>query len=202
MPEPVEQLGNVPAEEARRRLGIPAADLLITLVGSIDERKGAVELASGFLRADVPAGVHLAFIGSIDTETGRLLELLAAEDQRIHIVDRHLNAQDWWLAMCAGDVVGAPYPRHVGSSGIVARAAYLGRPLLASDFGWVGEATRRYGLGITVDATDPDDIARGIERLTSSEPPSTRSEQSAEYVQFNTAERFTSLWMQGILEVL
>jgi len=118
--------------------------------------------------------------------------------RRIHAVDRVLSARDLWLSLCAADIVAVPYQRHVGSSGIVARAARLGRPLLASDYGWVGEATTRYGLGEVVEAKSIDAIARGLERLVASGLTSTRTERSLPYVSFNTEEQFIARWMESI----
>jgi hypothetical protein len=43
-----------------------------------------------------------------------------------------------------------PYQRHVGSSGVLIRAAQAGRPVIASDYGLVGAWTRKNQLGAAV----------------------------------------------------
>lgn len=199
MPEPVEQREPMPNDDARAGFGLPGDARILALTGAIDDRKGAVELARAFSGSDLPAGVVLAFLGKVDPAIKPTLDALAAADDRIVIVDRHLNDDEFWAAMCSADVLCATYVRHVGSSGIVARAAYLGTPLLSSGYGWVGEATRRYALGTTADTSDPGDLTAAVETVARSELVSTRSKVSEPFVEFNTPERFTDLWMRGIM---
>ncbi len=169
MPEPVEQRAPLPRDGARAMFGLPRDARVLALVGAIDERKGALELAKAFLAADLPDGVVLAYLGRVSPSIKSTLEALAAGDDRIIIVDRHLDDGEFWSAMCAADVLCATYIRHVGSSGVVAQAAYLGTPMLSSDYGWVGEATRRYQLGTTTDTTDPNTLIAAIEHVSRSE---------------------------------
>lgn len=198
MPEPVQQRSPIDLKVARAMFGLPQDARVLVLTGAIDNRKGAVELANAFAAADLPNDVVLAYLGTVDPAIKPTLDAMASADDRIFIVDRHLDDDEFWAAMCSADVLCATYVRHVGSSGIVARAAYLGTPLLSSDYGWVGEATRRYELGTTADTTDLAALTAAVERLARSEPASTRSKVSEPFVAFNTPERFTDLWMRGI----
>ncbi len=68
-----------------------------------------------------------------------------------------------WFA--AADVVAAPYQKHVGMSGITVQAAAVGRPLLCSDYGLMGELTRQYQLGSTVDASSPRAIGEALTEM-------------------------------------
>ncbi|MGB9357073.1 MAG: glycosyltransferase [Acidimicrobiia bacterium] len=200
MPEPVEQHSPIDRNAARAMFDLPEDARVLALTGAIDERKGALELARAFADADLPDGVVLAYLGTVGTAIKPTLGAMASADDRIVIVDRHLNDDEFWAAMCSADVLCATYLRHVGSSGIVARAAYLGTPMLSSDYGWVGEATRRYGLGTTVDTIDHENLTAAVERVARSDLASTRTATSEPFVAFNTPERFTDLWMQGIGE--
>ena len=60
------------------------------------------------------------------------------------------------------DVVLAPYQRHVGMSGILLLAAAANKPVLCSNYGLMGEMVRRYHLGLTVDSSQPQEIAKGL----------------------------------------
>ncbi len=198
MPEPVEQRVAIPKTDARAVFCLPNDARLLVLAGAIDERKGALELAQAFASADVPDGVVLAYLGRVAPSIKPALEAMAAADDRIIVVDRHLDDDEFWAALCSADALCATYVCHVGSSGIVARAAYLGTPLLSSDYGWVGKATQRYRLGVTADTRNADELGAAVEQITREELTSTRTEVSEPYVAFNTPQRFTDLWMQGI----
>jgi glycosyltransferase involved in cell wall biosynthesis len=63
------------------------------------------------------------------------------------------------------DVILAPYQRHVGMSGILLLAAAAQKPVLSSNYGLMGEIVRRYELGLTVDSTEPKEIAKGLTRF-------------------------------------
>jgi len=89
------------------------------------------------------------------------------------------------------DVVLAPYQRHVGMSGILLWAAALGKPLLASDYGLMGELVRQRSLGITVDSTQASEIAQGVSAFLAGEPREMFDSQSAaQFARENSAERF------------
>ena len=68
------------------------------------------------------------------------------------------------------DAILAPYQRHVGMSGILVRAAAAQKPVLSSDFGLMGEITRLYELGLTVDSSIPAQIAEGLCRFLQTNP--------------------------------
>jgi len=202
MPEPVEQVEPIPMSDARVALGLPGVGRLLVMAGAIDERKGAVELGRAFLAAELPDDVFLAFVGRVNPAIAHDLATIADADNRVIVRDRHLEADEFWAALCSADVLCVTYINHVGSSGVVAQAAYLGTPILASDYGWVGEATRRYQLGQAVDARNQPRLIDAIERLVASPILSTRSEVSEPYVTANTESHFVGRWLAGLREHL
>lgn len=62
----------------------------------------------------------------------------------------------------ASDLVLMPYLFHVGSSGVLVRAAHAGRPVLTSDYGVTGAHTRRHRLGLAVDTSRPGAVADAL----------------------------------------
>ena len=55
-------------------------------------------------------------------------------------------------------------------SGILVRAAAAQKPVLSSGFGLMGEITRLYELGLTVDSSIPAQIAEGLCRFLQTNP--------------------------------
>ena len=201
MPEPVEQLAPVEREVARAALGLNAGDRYVVLPGVIDERKGAHLLLRAFAEASLPRGTRLLLAGTVPERVRLTIKsdypaLLA--DGSLVMLDRFLSSEEFWLAFCAADLIAAPYPDHIGSSGVIARAAYLGRPVISSGFGWVGEATRRYRLGTAVNVRDPRAFADSLESALEAAFPFVPDPASRDYVRFNTPNNFRSLWTRGI----
>jgi glycosyltransferase involved in cell wall biosynthesis len=97
------------------------------------------------------------------------------------------------------DVVLAPYQRHVGMSAILVRAAAAQKPVLSSNYGLMGEMTRRHQLGLAIDSTDSQAIADGISFLlqTPLAQVGDRSKMQAFAAQ-NSAQRFADVIFETI----
>ena len=201
MPDPADDVVAMSMSEARQMLGLDDddVDMLFVLPGSIDLRKGPVELAQAFVRSDLGPDARLLIAGSFSGEARQRLAPIAGADARVLLVDRVLDEAAFAATFRAADVVCAPYLRHVGSSGIVGRAAYVGAPLLASDYGWVGEATRRYELGVTADTDDPAALVTAVHSAAGLAGTDTRTEASESFRSFNTIEGFQRTWLEGVV---
>ena len=202
MPDPADDIMALSKSEARQILGLGGDQIgvLFVLPGSIDMRKGPVELAQAFTHSDLDDGARLLIAGSFSEEALRRLEPIAGADRRVLLTNRLLDEVTFSATFRAADVVCAPYLRHVGSSGIVGRAAYVGAPLLASDYGWVGEATTRYELGITADTRDAPALMVALHAAAALAGTDTRTEVSEPFRSFNTIEGFQETWLAGIHE--
>ena len=97
------------------------------------------------------------------------------------------------------DVVLALYQRHVGMSGILIRAAAANKPVLATNYGLMGEITRRYKLGIDLNARDPQAIAKGLTEFLSN-PPTTFADAHfmQQFARQNSAVNFASTIFQTL----
>ena len=201
MPEPVDQLDPVPRQDARAALGLRGDGPCVVLPGVIDERKGVHLLIRAFGEASLPHGTQLVLAGSVPEIVCKTIKsdyraLLA--DGSLVILDRFLSSEEFWLAFCAADLIAAPYPAHIGSSGVIARAAYLGRPVITSRYGWVGEATRRYRLGVDVEVRDQRAFALALEGAIATAPSFAAHASSADFVAFNTPDNFQAQWTREI----
>ena len=198
MPDPIPAARPIPRPAAREALGVRSGPHLFVLAGALDRRKGTLELATSFARADLGDRAELLLVGPVDPTILDQLTAVFAGTSTISVIDRVVSDDEFWTALCAADTICAPYPQHVGSSGIQVRAAAIGTPMLSSSYGWVGEATRRYGLGIDVDCTDIGAIVDALHARIDSDITSTSSDTSAPYVASNTEDGFKEAWTAKI----
>ena len=146
----------------------PARRVLLC-IGALDSRKGVgvtLDAVARLPRA-VQARVALVLAGQLaslerDGFLATVERLRRETPLHILVEDRYLDEAEIQPTVEAADLVLVPYQRHVGSSGILIRAAAAGRPVLASDYGLVGAHVRRHRLGAAVDAVSPDALATAI----------------------------------------
>ena len=156
----------------RSELGIPDGMLVLLLFGMITPRKGLLEVLAAvrLLSAEEAGRICLLVVGPHaadfrETAAASVQATRQATRATIVIHERFVpDAENQrWFGLA--DIVLAPYQRHVGMSAILVRAAAAEKPVLADQFGLLGEVTRRRHLGVTVDAGNPEAIARGLRDL-------------------------------------
>lgn len=159
-------------EALRGELGIGRGRRVALLFGAIGRRKGVVPLLGALrqLPTETASQLCLLVVGTVAAgERGALEPLLAAAqrdaDAEVRIVDRFVADAEIERYFAIADVILAPYQRHVGMSGILVRAARAGRPVLASDWGLLGALVRRHHLGLAVDSSSHEALARGLEAV-------------------------------------
>lgn len=200
VPDPAHPPVGAAAGDAGHRF--PPGRVGFLLFGYLAERKGplAVLDALALLPGDVAARVAVLFAGRVDQALQAELDRKRQELERnrselwLQIDDRRLDDGELGALVRASDVVLAPYQRFVGSSGVLLWAALNGRPVLAQDFGLIGRLTREHRLGVSVDSSDPSDIAQAITRMVR-EGPATQFDRGAarRFASAQTPERFASL---------
>ena len=98
------------------------------------------------------------------------------------------------------DCILAPYQRHVGSSGIMVRAAAASRPVLSQSFGLMCRLTETSSLGVTCDTTSTEELPEGIHRCIHNPVESYFDASTArEFAEANTAEAFARTLLSQIL---
>ena len=167
MPDPIEPPRGLSKLEARRELGVPEDGRLIGCAGVIDLRKGCDLMVRAFARANLSATDRLVIVGPHKPEMRGLLEgefrpLLASG--RLISIDRLLRPDELADSLSAMDLVCTPYPSHSGSASIVIRAAATPRPVLGSNFAWLGRTIPTFNLGWTCDVRDPEAFALAMGR--------------------------------------
>lgn len=193
--------GDAVHTEASQRIGF-------VLFGYLTERKGLLVLLDALGRTDpaVSARISMTIAGRIEPalcrrvgeRVRRLGELRPG--LLLHVEDRWLPASELESLVRASDVVLAPYQRFVGSSGVLLWAARTGLPLLTQDFGLLGKFVREHRLGLTVDTTDADCLAAGIERMVNEDSRSFIDRAAAQaFVAARTPHAFASVVVRSLL---
>jgi glycosyltransferase involved in cell wall biosynthesis len=201
IPEPVERLPEVDRAEARRALGVPIEGRYVATVGGMDPRKGIDLLLAAFARANLNNDDRLLLVGKMN----QAMRELVARDYgklvdagRLQMVDRYVSDFELGCGFLAGDVLVTPHPQQVGSSGTMVRAAAAGRPVIASDFGWVGWVTKKFGLGTAINVRNLNAFAAAIES-TLERPPDPRGGASADrFRRYHTVENQKAHWLASL----
>lgn len=195
IPEPVEAIEQVDRGEARRKIGIPVHGRYMVNLGSGDARKGTDLLIRAFARGKLKENDRLLLLGKLSPLIRRLIEnemKALVQTGRLIVIDQYVSHELFCLGLNAADVICTPYPRHVGSSGIVVRAAAIGKPILASSYGWVGAVVSTFGLGHTCSVSDAEEFAHHIRESLETASRYRQTDDGARFVRFHTASNFAT----------
>jgi glycosyltransferase involved in cell wall biosynthesis len=194
--EPQEATGT-PAV-TRRNLGVEDGRRVLLLFGSLGARKGVFRLLEAVraLPDAVAQRTSVVLAGSAPASARERLHREVAKAQhakpvQVVLHDERIPDADVPDLLAAADVVLLPYQRHLGSSGVLVRAAAAGKPVLGDGYGLLGAQIRRHGLGVTVDATRTDDLIHGLYRCVTTPPEDLFDlEAAAAFAGRHTAEHF------------
>ena len=179
LPDPVAIDSNIVNNflELKASLGIESQRKTFLLFGGLTRRKGILPLLDALHTLSPKLGqkICLLLVGSISKEFQQLIQPkieCARQVNAVQIISeyRYVSETETRQYFQLADFVLALYQRHVGMSGIILRAAAAHKPILSSNYGLMGEITRRYRLGLTVDSTKPQEIATGLRQLLTKSP--------------------------------
>lgn len=148
----------------------PAGKKVFLLFGHLDERKGVTILLEAITRLSKEE-----LQGSMFLLAGKLAPHLKPEiDHWLPLAQqvadvrtdfRSLAAEEIDVLFDLSDYILALYQRHVGMASVVVRAGLSGKPLWASDFGYLGHLVRDYALGKVVASEDPEAVAQSLREI-------------------------------------
>jgi glycosyltransferase involved in cell wall biosynthesis len=149
-------------EDARRSLGIPQGDLILTLVGHLRPEKGHHVRLEAMRNLDPKPNsrVHAVVVGGGSGEVALRHGLSGLED-RVHLLGHRDNVQLWNAVadICVVPSLDEPF-------GLVAlEAMAAGRPVVASRVGGLSEVVRHGETGLLVEPGNPKVLAGAIEKL-------------------------------------
>jgi glycosyltransferase involved in cell wall biosynthesis len=206
LPDPIiiEDPGKFSLKQLRTNLGIEPDRQIFLSFGRLSEgRKGIPQLveAISLLSPEIQQKLCLLFVGEPDRKQldAWLTPIHQLASLQIIACYGYVPESDVNSYFQIADVVLAPYQRHIGMSGILLQAAAANKPVLSSNYGLMGEMIRRYGLGLAINSTIPNEIAKGLTRflLESSDNLCDRVKMR-EFATANSAERFASIIFQNL----
>ncbi|MBE2185801.1 MAG: glycosyltransferase [Rhodothermales bacterium] len=193
LPEPLGLLDISESPALLRRVKPWRKTLL--LFGALDMRKGLVVLLDAIEGLPQTAQKRLTLIlaGKLVDERLRTRVQQALDHPHLQVLfeDRFLDETEIQPLIEAVDLNVLPYVGHLGSSGVLVRAAHAGKPVIASDYGVVGTHVNRHGLGRTVDTNTPGALTEAIGQWL--EHPETLpydAVAAAHFAEANTGEAF------------
>lgn len=197
MPEPVEPMPIMSREAARKALNIPVDGIYASALGALESpRKATAQLAAAFVAVRRPKQ-RLLLLGKLSDQVRESLYAnyrTLIESGAIIIRDQYASESEFALGLCASDLVCTPYLDFRGPSGIVVRAAHLGRPVLGPHTGWIGQMVSRFALGYTCTPSSPDSLAASLRRALSECAAWAPSGEALCFARFHTAENFGAHW--------
>lgn len=174
------------AKEAKRRA---AGRKVISLLGSIDERKGVRLLLDVIKR--LPADAYFFVMAGMTWLTGELLDAVKAvgttRENCLFSLEQIPDEACFNALVAASDVLFAVYHRFTGSSNLLTKAAAFSRPILVSEGLCMGYRVERYGIGLATSETDAEACCQALAALCSRGAP--RPEGFREYAEAHSIER-------------
>lgn len=175
LPDPVKSYTIAPAEvnQLRDELRIEPGRRVFLLFGYLDERKGIEPLleALNLVNPATRPQISVLLVGAIQPDyQAQIEQRIAAVSPDVQVISvfREIRGRLIQTYFELADYALALYQRHVGMASVIIRAAISGKPLLASDFGYMGKLVSTEELGAIVDSTSPAAISELIENVVAS----------------------------------
>ena len=179
---------DISKRDARNRFGIEHDRPVFLAAGEHADRKGTHRLVDAW-----PAESEgtLLIVGRCSEPVRNAVARRPGDldTGRIRIIDEAVDALAYSAAFRACDIVTACYPQHFGASGVLHTAAQMGRPVLGSNYGYIGDCIRSFGLGTEVDCRDPKALAEALRKAVR-QPPMMDPVRSRPFHDFHKPESF------------
>jgi len=203
MPEAAESPKSLRKQDCCEHFGLPLNQKYLSCPGTVSERKGVIELVDA-IRFLPPEYCLLLAGGHSDVVRRHLREVGSdlLQQNRVVSIDRYVSEEEFNRLFSIADVVCVPYPRHHGSASILIHAAKMKKKVVASDWGWIGWASRTFGIAETCDARDPKSIADAIIRSIQSKPSAECESRKEMFCEYHDRRNHVHHWTAGARQVL
>ncbi|MEN1678342.1 MAG: hypothetical protein AAGJ46_02030 [Planctomycetota bacterium] len=207
MPDPCSPIVESSTQTARHALGLPEEGRALAVIGLIERRKGIEVLLEAFATGAKRFGAEdrLFLLGRCEPAVREMLAGPYAHlvrSGRVVAIDRRLSAEEFGLAVRAADVVSTVYPWHAYTSSILVAAASAGKPVLASDYGWIGRTTRRFRLGQVCNGRSPASVAAAAASALASADQYRPITAAQRLVRYSTDANYVAHWTARLRERL
>jgi glycosyltransferase involved in cell wall biosynthesis len=176
-------------QNARTRLSLPQDRRIFLHIGTDERRKGlldALKVMDG-IDANPPLLVRAGKLKKHTSKHKALIDRLVAS-KKLLCLNEWIAEETFDLLMQAADYVLLPYRTFPDSSGILSRAIGHQVPVIASDYGLIGERVKKYGCGLVCPDRDMKALGRLLAECASHKAPPSFSFPVEEY----TPESFVS----------
>lgn len=191
---------DVPKETARQRLQIPEGKTAFLFYGGPYRRKGLHLVLHAFEHLPPGSTAFLICAGdqSQDPEAEQRLKHLE-EQGRARVIAGYVSNEMTTICFCAADAVLLPYIGFLVISGVMAQACAAGRPVIASDEGWLGRQVRRFDLGLLFPTNNAAALLAALNEFIEKAPESGRrwSENGLKYTEGNSRQVFREQLLGG-----
>jgi glycosyltransferase involved in cell wall biosynthesis len=203
VPDPADIDGGLSRIQARERLCIELAAVVILVYGTIDARKGLNALFAALNKSSIRERVVVLIAGRQDTTVHELLQRPSlqalARIGRVRCLDRFLDTEEEHAVFAAANIVWMGYRDHYAMSGVMIQAGQMGLPTIACAEGLIGWMTRRISCGLTVRVEDTERVGDAILRLAENRKLAEALGQNGRnYFRWHSVARFSD----GLLNVL
>lgn len=196
LPDPVYDYPTRQGLDIREKYNIASDKKILLAFGFIDEKKNVVNILKAMqqLSAAEASKSCILIVGKIRqeyqdqlTQTLEETKILRPELQ-IALESRFVDDDEMESYVSQSDIVSVAYINFYSSSGVIGLTARHNKPIIATKFGVVGDLTRAYKLGQTVDGNNPIEIKEAIQYFLHT--THTFPENSALFVQNHSSESF------------
>jgi glycosyltransferase involved in cell wall biosynthesis len=165
LPDPWEKLPDLNQLEARNRFELPKEKIIFLHIGSSEKRKGLYDTLKAFQQLSLDPTISKRILLLRVGENGRagktalgLLNSLVAQEI-VKTVDGFVPEKDFIEYFAAADWVLLPYRKFRHSSGIFSNAVAAGKPIIAADYGMIGNHVRDNACGLLFRHQSASDLA-------------------------------------------
>jgi glycosyltransferase involved in cell wall biosynthesis len=184
-PDPVENF-KIDKKIARKKLNLTLNAKILGCVGSIDKRKGIDLLIKAIIKRKSKQNEYLLLVGGQNKDIINLTDKY--QNKNIISINKFVSQKDFLFSMAAMDIVAVVHPQHIGSSGTLIQAAAAEKPVLGSNFGWIGHMMKKYQLGYSCNVQNEDELIKGVDWAFSN--PGFNKIKAKEFAEQNTVDKF------------
>lgn len=149
--------GVVPVSDPVVARQIPAGsttgDLVVGLLGAVDERKRPALVAAACREAFVEQPGRLVVVGRISVGASAALAQSGLSADQLHLENRYVDEDELVAAAAQCDVIAVMYANHDSSSGVLALAAQVGVPVLVPAGSRLAATAGLGGFGVPAEPT-------------------------------------------------
>ena len=196
LPDPVYDYPSREGLDIRNKYGIASDRKILLAFGMIDDKKNVINILKGLqgLSAQEAQQTCLLIVGKIRPEYQQLLAKALSEARKtrpelqIELESRFVDDDEMECFVGQSDVISVAYINFYSSSGVIGLASRHHKPVIATKYGVVGDLTREYQLGLTVDGHQPEEIKHAMMHFL--HHTSTYPQKSEAFVQHHSSESF------------